>query len=114
MKAIVATSILALAVACLSGCGHQHDDKDAGSSEADKITANRAKLSEDDQQLVAAQEYCAVQTGHRLGAMGPPVKVTVKDQPVFLCCENCKEEAEAHPDATLERVTELKKKARGQ
>jgi len=43
--------------------------------------------------------------------MGPPVKVMVKDQPVFLCCKSCKDEALKDPDKTLERVAELKKKA---
>ena len=44
-----------------------------------------------------------------LGAMGPPVKLMIKDQPVFLCCKHCKKKAEADPDATLAKAEELKK-----
>jgi hypothetical protein len=43
--------------------------------------------------------------------MDAPVKVMVKGQPVFLCCEGCREEALAHPDRTLTTVERLK--ARG-
>jgi hypothetical protein len=111
MKTLVTASLFALLIAC-SGCGHQHDDKAAGNGQDEKIKANLAKLNDEDQKLVAAQEYCAVESENRLGAMGPPVKVTVKDQPVFLCCKHCQEEALKDPDATLEKVAELKKKAK--
>jgi len=42
--------------------------------------------------------------------MGVPVKVMVKDQPVFLCCKGCQKEALADPDKTLARVKELRAK----
>ena len=44
--------------------------------------------------------------------MGPPLKVTVKDQPVFLCCKGCQKKALADPDKTLAAVAELKAKAK--
>ena len=80
-----------------------------------KIKAERAKLSEADRALVEAQEWC-VATDHRLGEMGAPVKVMVKDKPVFLCCDGCEAEALANPDKTLAKVEELKtkKKAEGE
>ena len=43
-------------------------------------------------------------TGAHLGAMGKPVKVTLKDQPVFLCCESCEEDATAKPEEALARL----------
>jgi hypothetical protein len=72
------------------------------------LRAERAKLSPEDQRLVAAQEFCAVSTAERLGSMGPPVKVVVKGQPVFLCCKGCQKQALANPDRTLAKVEELK------
>jgi hypothetical protein len=72
-----------------------------------KIKAERAKLSEEDRALVEAQEWC-VATDHRLGEMGPPIKVMVKDKPVFLCCDGCEAEALANPDKTLAKVEERK------
>ncbi len=77
-----------------------------------KIQAERAKLSPEDQRLVAEQEFCAVNTKGRLGSMGAPVKVSVKGQPVFLCCKSCQKEALADPDKTLARVEELKAKVK--
>ena len=82
--------------------------------EVDAVSAERAKLSPDDRASVDAQEWCAVSTEERLGAMGPPLKLDVKGQPVFVCCKGCRRKAEADPDKTLAAVAELKaKKAAG-
>jgi hypothetical protein len=96
--------------------GHESHDTgtaDRGDDDA-AIRAERAKLSPEDQQLVAAQEWCVVNNGERLGSMGPPVKVMVKGQPVFLCCKGCEKKALANPDRTLAKVAELKAKAKGE
>jgi hypothetical protein len=72
------------------------------------IRAELAKLSSPDRRLAEAQRYCAVLTKNRLGAMGPPVKVEVEGQAVFLCCDGCEEEARTHPRETLEAARRLK------
>lgn len=84
------------------------DANDAGA----EVAAERAKLSPEDQRLVAAQEYCAVMEDSRLGSMGPPIKVMVKDVPVFVCCKGCQKKATADPDKTLAKVEELKAKVK--
>ncbi|HMP02472.1 MAG TPA: hypothetical protein PKC45_08245 [Gemmatales bacterium] len=89
---------------------HKHAAKDAREVEK-QIEAALAQLSQEDRTLALAQRYCAVTEG-RLGEMGPPLKLTVKDQPVFLCCKGCKKKAEADPDKTLAKVEELKAKAK--
>jgi hypothetical protein len=75
-----------------------------------KIKASLAKLSPEDQRLAEEQKFCAVENDNRLGKMGMPVKIMVKGQPVFLCCDGCTKEAEDDPDATLAKVKELKEK----
>ncbi len=87
------------------------DKKDAAAIEAE-IKAARAKLSKEDQVLVEAQEYCPMMPDNRLGEMGTPLKVMVKDQPVFLCCKGCQRKALANPEATLAKVAELKAKVK--
>ena len=72
-----------------------------------KIKASLAQLDPADRKLAEEQKYCAVETENRLGSMGKPVKVTIKDQPVFLCCKGCEKKALADPDKTLARVEEL-------
>ncbi len=72
-----------------------------------------AGLAPEDRSLAEAQQYCAVISGNHLGAMGAPVKVLVKGQVVFLCCEGCREKALANPDRTLARVQQLRAKATG-
>ncbi len=73
------------------------------------IAANLAKLKPEDRKLAEAQKFCAIQTKNRLGAMGTPIKITVKDQPVFLCCNGCVSKAQANPDKTLASVAALVK-----
>ena len=80
----------------------------------DDVAAERDKLSPEDRALVEAQEWCAVSTDERLGSMGPPLKLDIKGQAVFVCCKGCKRKAEADPDKTLAKLAELKsKKAAG-
>jgi uncharacterized protein (TIGR03000 family) len=78
--------------------------------QAAEATANLAKLSPEDQKLAEAQKFCVVENETLLGAVGVPVKVMVKDQPVFLCCKACVKQAQADPDKTLAKVKELKAK----
>jgi membrane fusion protein, copper/silver efflux system len=76
-----------------------------------KIVASLAKLQSDDRKLAEAQRFCPILTANRLGVMGVPVKISIKGQPVFLCCNGCKEKAFADPDGTLATVESLKAKA---
>lgn len=69
--------------------------------EAVKIAAELAKLSPEDRELVRKQKICPVLRKSPLGSMGPPVKIMIGKQPVFLCCEGCRQEALEHPDDTL-------------
>jgi Cu(I)/Ag(I) efflux system membrane fusion protein len=64
------------------------------------------KLSPDDQKLAIKQVTCPV-TGEPLGSMGPPVKVIVQGQPVFLCCAGCEMEAQEHAEETLKKLEKL-------
>lgn len=110
----------------LAGCSrdaekhgsHEHENKtnerkdSADQGLTDEIKAARGKLSPEDRTLVEAQEYCAVTDDSRLGGMGVPIKVMVKDQPVFLCCKGCQRKALADPDRTLAKVEELKAKVK--
>ena len=79
----------------------------AAAGEEAEIKAALAKLAAQDRPLAEAQRLCPM-TGKPLGSMGTPVKVMLKGQPVFLCCEGCEEEAKAHEDRTLSKVSELK------
>jgi membrane fusion protein, copper/silver efflux system len=75
-----------------------------------KVTAALAKLPPDDRALAAAQKFCPVLEGSRLGSMGVPVKVVLDGQPVFLCCKGCVEEAQSEPAKFRKRAEELRAK----
>lgn len=79
-------------------------------SEPDKVSQERAKLTPEDQKLVDAQEWCVVSTEERLGSMGPPIKLTIEGEPVFICCKGCKRKAEDNPAKTLQTLRQLKAK----
>lgn len=97
----------------LAGCGSPPNGTSGGSANQrrEEQRANLAKLSPDDRSLAEAQGYCAV-SGEPLGSMGPPIKVIVKDQPVFVCCQGCERKASSHPDQTLAKVAEFKAKVK--
>jgi hypothetical protein len=66
-----------------------------------------AKLNEADRKAAKAQKTCPV-TDELLGSMGAPVKVTVKNRTVFLCCDGCKDELMANPDKYLKKLDSRK------
>jgi hypothetical protein len=84
-----------------------------GGGEEAKIRANLDRLPKDDRALAEAQKYCP-ETGERLGAMAVPVKVMVKDKPVFLCCDSCEKDAVKGGDETLQKVERLKARAKAE
>jgi RND family efflux transporter MFP subunit len=73
-----------------------------------EITAALAELSPEDRQLAEAQRYCVVLKENRLGIMGKPFKVIVEGEPVFLCCEGCKDDALAKPAETIAKVRQMR------
>ena len=107
----------AVAVALAIGCQGTATPPPAGGPEkasgpplVDPVRAALDKLSPEDRKLAEEQRVCPV-TDEELGSMGVPVKVTFKDQTVFVCCKGCVKDAESDPDGTLKKVAELKAKA---
>lgn len=78
--------------------------------EINEVAAERAKLSVEDRLLVDAQEWCVISTDEKLGSMGPPIKLDIQGQPVFVCCKGCTKKAESNPEKTLKTLSELKAK----
>jgi hypothetical protein len=108
----VPSSVPGPSTRAVSGLGVAAPGDEQAAKEA-KIRDNLVKLGPEDQKLAEAQKYCAIESENRLGSpeMGPPVKIMVKDQPVFLCCKMCAPEAQKDPDKTLAKVAKLKEKA---
>ena len=74
----------------------------------DEIAAVLAKLPEGERKLVELQKTCPILKDSRLGSMGPPVKLTLAGETVFLCCSGCKAQAVADPEKTAAKVRELR------
>jgi hypothetical protein len=107
---ITLLSVIALAT-WFAGCERSGTSVGApAAKKSDSIAESFAKLPPEDRALAEAQGYCAVEPENRLGSMGVPVKVMVKDQPVFVCCAGCEKKALREADATLAQVAELKAK----
>lgn len=93
------------------GSKHKHGEhKHAEHKEEAKIKAALDELNSEDRKLAVAQKTCPV-SDEPLGAMGKPLKITVKDQVIFLCCAGCEEKALADPEKTLAKVKEIKAQA---
>ena len=88
--------------ACCSGC------VDAIKSNPGKYAAGRPQIivalaTKADTQLIAKQAKCPVMD-EPLGSMGGPIKVTVGDKPIFLCCKGCIKKVQAEPAKYLALV----------
>ena len=75
-----------------------------------KIDLALAKLSPQDRKLAASQRFCPVLSDSRIGSMGVPIKITVNNQSVFVCCNGCSKSAAKNADATLKKVAEFRAK----
>ncbi len=56
-----------------------------------------------DAEAIARQKVCPVMD-EPLGGMGTPIKVTIGDKPVYLCCKGCIKKIEAEPAKYLAMV----------
>lgn len=54
----------------------------------EKTAKEVQKLSKVDNLLITVQKICPVM-GAKLGSMGTPIKTTIENQTVFLCCKGC-------------------------
>ncbi len=71
--------------------GKQGGPEKPSVSGMDKMRVELAKLSPADRASAEKQHVCPV-TGKMLGTMGPPKKVEVNGQQVWICCAGCKDE----------------------
>jgi hypothetical protein len=81
-------------------------DADKAEQEEAEIRKALAELPSEHRKLAEAQLVCPV-GGGRLGSMGMPYLVSIKDRDILLCCEGCKGAIESDPDkylATLDRT----------
>ncbi len=121
-QSIFATISLAVAAIMIAGCSgtspaptqsdsssassnaHDHADHDHGAAGPDmeKMKAELAKLSPEDAASAETQHFCPV-SGEMLGSMGTPIKVDVKRESVWLCCDGCKEK-DLDPDEYLAKI----------
>jgi hypothetical protein len=89
---------------------HAHGDQGdnassghTGQSDMDEMMSGLAKLSPEDRASAERQHVCPV-SDEMLGMMGPPLKIDVNGQPVWICCPDCKDELLAHPDKYLAKL----------
>ncbi len=82
---------------------HDHDSANSGGDAMAKMEKGLANLSEADRASAMKQHVCPV-SGEMLGTMGEPIKVTVKDQEFWICCNGCKDDLLANPDEFLAKI----------
>lgn len=72
-----------------------------------EIAEALSALSDQDRKLAETQKFCPV-ADFRLGGMGTPIKVDVNGQPVFICCEGCRDSLVKEPEKYLAIVDKYK------
>ena len=72
-------------------------------SDMEKMRAELAKLSAEDAASAEKQHVCPV-SGKMLGTMGPPQKIDVNGQQVWICCAGCKDQLLQKPDKYLAKL----------
>ncbi len=87
---------------CCAGC------VDAVKADPAKYASGRPKITVTtataaDAAAIAKQKVCPVMD-EPLGGMGTPVKVTVGDKPIYLCCKGCIKKVQAEPAKYLAMV----------
>jgi hypothetical protein len=85
--------------------GQAEPAKGAGEAAAGDYAEALAQLSSEDRVLAEKQKVCPV-SGKPLGSMGKPIKITVKDRTVFLCCPGCEDAIKKDPDKYLAKLTQ--------
>lgn len=70
----------------------EKNEGDKAKEHAEKIKTALAKLSPEDKKQAEAQAVCPV-SKEPLGSMGVPIKVTVGEKSIFICCEGCEKDA---------------------
>jgi RND family efflux transporter MFP subunit len=76
----------------------------AENGESQEIAAALTQLSPTDRTLASRQKMCPV-ADMPLGSMGTPIKVMVRGNPVFICCEGCRESLLANPAEYLAKLS---------
>lgn len=82
---------------------HEGGDQHAPPAELAEYAEVLAELPMEDRMAVYKQKICPV-TRQPLGAMGKPLKVTVKDRELFVCCPSCVRKITADPDKYLPKL----------
>lgn len=72
-------------------------------TDMEKMKAELAKLSPEDAASAEKQHVCPV-SGKMLGTMGPPQKMDVNGQQVWICCDGCTEILLKDPDEYLAKL----------
>ncbi|MEQ8636710.1 MULTISPECIES: hypothetical protein [Gimesia] len=81
---------------------HSHQGMN-GQSDMEKMNVALSKLSTEDAASAEKQHVCPV-SGKMLGVMGPPQKVDANGQPVWICCDGCKDKLLSNLDEYLAKL----------
>jgi len=114
----VSTSVILLLTGLLIGCNsstpqaeqgkttepaHEAHGNHAGMTDMEMMKETLAKLPPEDAATAQKQHVCPV-SGEMLGTMGLPVKVSVKERDVWVCCKNCVGKLKADPEKYLAKL----------
>lgn len=74
---------------------------------SDKELANIKGLPQAEQDAAIAQAVCPV-SGHHLGSMDKPLKVSAEGRTFYICCDGCEEEVKTKGKEVVAKLDKLK------
>jgi len=87
------------------GDDHDHGDHSHEGHDHQAMKEGLAELSETDQKAAMQQHICPV-TEEMLGSMGTPLKVSLENQDVWVCCKGCVKKVTENPEEYLAKLKE--------
>ncbi len=74
---------------------------------SDKELAKIKELPQAEQDAAIAQAVCPV-SGHKLGSMDKPVKVTAEGRTFYICCDSCEDDVKTKGKEVVAKLDKLK------
>lgn len=100
--------LLPVLLVAIAGCQNTPTPVAVASDPDAEVKVMLATLGADDQLRAEQQKYCPVMPDTRLGEMGPPQKVLLNGETMFLCCKNCVKIAQDDPARAVAQMRELR------
>ncbi len=73
-----------------------------------RVNITVSQATQADQGAIQAQGHCVVMTDQQLGGHGAPIKITIGNEALFVCCQGCVGKVQQNPSMYLSRAQQMR------